>query len=233
MGTDDNLQPLWDKYLECLAEGAHSVDDQTLERVWDAAGGRVSPERTRELLDELFENPSLVVAWTIARKLQIPSEEGESEITDFLEEPKSKRWSKGRAGWLAAAALLVGFAGLALIITLRQPSEPVYRGSPDSIQPLLPDNTELPRSDAALRWQRVPEAKYYNLRILRTNFDVLLFKEGLNGPLFVIPEEELSDIIDGEELLWQVEAVFPDGSRELSALFHVTIQENRPAQEGE
>ena len=80
------------------------------------------------------------------------------------------------------------------------------------------------RERATIEWEPVPGAREYTLRVLGPDFGVILLKEGLEQPVFTIPEGSLTGVEDGGEIRWQVEMLFPDGTKSLSRLFHVTVR---------
>jgi len=218
--TDEELARLREAFLNGSGDGVLPPDAPSAERIWDAAAGRLPPDELRRLLDEVAAHPASAAMWSTARRILEDRDDAEPGA---LHPPSVSR----RSGWklwsLAAAVALVAVGLTAGWRLLRAPGEPTYRGGERSIESLLPDDAALPRDQAVLRWQEAPGARRYNLRLLGADYAVLFVKDGLTTPTFRIPPEALADIRDGDSVLWQVEAVFPDGAGVLSETFRTRI----------
>ena len=53
---------------------------------------------------------------------------------------------------------------------------------------------------------------------------VLLTRRGLREATLTVPPDALRDVAPGTEVLWQVDVVHADGTRERSATFSVTLR---------
>ena len=81
-----------------------------------------------------------------------------------------------------------------------------------------------PRQAAVLRWSPVPGASLYNVQATTEDLQVVASQESLTGTEYRLPAEALSKLPAGSQLLWQVEAVFPDGTRQTSETFFTPLQ---------
>jgi len=218
--TDEELARLREAFLSGSGDGVLPPDAPSAERIWDAAAGRLPPDELRSLLDEVAAHPASARMWSTARRIlegQEHAEPGAFRPPTVSERPGWKLWSLAAALALVAVGLTAGWR------LLRAPAEPNYRGGERSIESLLPDDADLPREQAVLRWQEAPGARRYNVRLLGADYAVLLVKDGLTTPTFRIPPEALAGIRDGDSVLWQVEAVYPDGAGVLSETFRTRI----------
>jgi hypothetical protein len=76
-----------------------------------------------------------------------------------------------------------------------------------------------------LRWSPVPGAESYDVRISTEDLRrLVLTAQSLKTASYAIPESALAGLPPGSKLLWQVDAVFPDGSRRSSATFGVEVR---------
>ncbi|HKY32334.1 MAG TPA: hypothetical protein VJV23_07360 [Candidatus Polarisedimenticolia bacterium] len=178
--------------------------------VWQAAQGELPPGRMEEILDRVVADPELARQWSLARALASPQRR------------PARRPSWPRMLWPAAALALTA-AGLSLWLAARPASREVYRGEPGRIESLLPDGSALRAGSATLRWECRPPAPRYVLRLMTAELEVLLVKEGIVSSSFDLPAAAIEGRRTGEELLWQVEALYDDGTRTLSPTFGAVV----------
>lgn len=216
--ADEELERLREAFLDRAREAAPGIQAPSAEQIWKAAEGRLPADELRRVLDGLFEDPSSAEVWSIARSLL---SEGERESSD-----RTSDAGMGRILWRVAAGFAIVVAVTAAWLTLRPSGKPVYRGGESAIESRLPENAVLPRQEAILRWEPVAGSRRYDLRLFDADYRVLRVVDGLTSPSFRIPPEVLKDIAGGQSILWQVEAVFPDGASVLSETFRVTIADS-------
>jgi hypothetical protein len=100
------------------------------------------------------------------------------------------------------------------------PQEPTYRETPGAaIHSLLAEGQALPRRGAVLRWSPLAGAASYDVRISTDDLTLVDTAQGQKGTEYPIPDSALAALPAGTRLLWQVEAVFADGTRQSSPTF--------------
>lgn len=203
--TDDVPRP------DCLAA----------DTILAAVRGELPPRELRNALDHLASCASCSEDWRLGAEIERqPSEPATSAS------PRSARVIQGRFGsWrpLAAAASLA--AGLLITVGVYRngglsPQPPTYREAGDTaVHSLLAEGQALPRQGAVLRWSAVPGAASYDVRVSTDDLRPVQTAESLTGTEYRIPDASLAALPAGAKLLWQVEAVFPDGTRRTSPTF--------------
>jgi hypothetical protein len=137
---------------------------------------------------------------------------------------ESKAGSAAPWRWLrygAAAAVVVLAVGL---VVQRWPQRdvtaPAFRAtSVHAIRSLLPDGGALPRAAFRLRWTPGPPGTGYAIRVTDETLSPIADAAGLDAPEFQVPEAALGRLAPGASVLWQVQAVFPDGTHVSSDTF--------------
>jgi len=201
------------------AEAAPSDEAPAPEHLWAAVHGRLPRRDTEAVVDAALHDPAATEELRIALALQDALDEEHSAP----ERGVQPRW--GRAPWIAAA---VACAAAALLLLVR-PSPPppevpsdAYRGTGQTLASEV-EASELPAEAFALAWESRPDARY-DLRVSTDAPRLLLRKRGLTAPRYTIPPETFEGLPSGTRILWQVEAVLPDNSRERSATFVVQLR---------
>ena len=131
--------------------------------------------------------------------------------------------------WLPAAAALAAILALVAVVvpwdTVLRPASPGPRsGQHDGIESLVPDGAILPADEFTLRWSPAPEGARYTVRVTDSRLRHVAAGEALVRAEFTVPEEALTGLAAGDIVLWQVEAVLPDGSRVTSRTFSSRLQ---------
>ena len=192
------------------------------ERIWEAVRGELPPAELREALEHVASCEACAEDWRLAAELVRQPAAAEQAPGRVLQ---------GRFGqWrpLAAAAALA--AGLLVAVGIYQtgsfgPQQPTYReAESEGIRSLLPEDQALPRQGAVLRWSPVPGAESYEVRVSTEDLRPVRTAQGLKTASYSIPESALASLPPGTKLLWQVDAVFPDGSRRSSATFSAAVR---------
>jgi hypothetical protein len=193
------------------------------EALWSAVRGELDPQALREVLDHVALCSACAEDWRIAAELN-RQQAGASAVTPG-------RGLQGRfARWrpLAAAAALA--AGLLITVGVWRaevaPPAPTYREvRHEAIRSLLPAGQALPRQDVLLRWSPVPGAASYDVRVTTEDlFQTVASAKGTTAAELHIPASALTALPPGAKLLWQVDAVRPDGTRETSPTFTTPLQ---------
>jgi len=187
-------------------------------RIWSAVRGELAPKEFGRIADHAAACAVCALAWQLA-------ENGSTEIGRPLIKSNSRPW---RAWYGVAAAMLV--AAVALAIQFRESdqapvtSPPEYRAPvEEAVRSELPEGAALPRNDCTLRWSG-PEGATFNIKVADENFQAVYRETGLTGSTFTIPPDALQGLPAGGVIVWQVEAVLPDGTRKLSRTFRMTIE---------
>jgi hypothetical protein len=165
------------------------------------------------LLDHSGSCGACAAAFRLARELA--AEAAPAPAVVHLKE-RGARWAT--VGGLAVAA------SLAVVVFLRaRPVEPTYRGdSAAVVRPLVPDEPQ-PRAALILRWAG-PSGAHYGVTLTTKDLRKLFRASGLERPEVRVPPSALTGVEPGAELIWQVEATFPDGTRSASPAFLLRLQ---------
>lgn len=182
------------------------------EKIWDAVGGTLGPEETRQLVDHFVACPSCATDWRMAMPAGTAAG---AKVVAFRPRRRIAQW----AG-LAAAAAVAAFAFIAVYQWITpDPYEPVYRATDAIIRTLVAEDVALPRKQAVLRWTPAGEDARYSVEVGKTDLTPLASAHDLKETEFVIPPEALGGLDAGTTIVWQVEALLPDGRRIVSEAF--------------
>ena len=228
----DRLKRAWRALADDAPEGSRpgpAVDDDT---VWRVAAGQGSADERRTVLDALAADPAVAESWRLAVELQRqlePSVAG-TRPTASRRRPALRVW----APWVAAASLVLAI-GLGLWTQLEPGGPPVYRdpGAPvgeiGGITNQVSESEAMPRHDAVLRWSFSGVGEdggtevRYTVRVFTSELAPLLVLDDLTSPEARLPGEQLVDLPDPTQLLWQVEAHTADGRVVTSPTFFLEL----------
>jgi hypothetical protein len=183
------------------------------ERLWSAARGERPPAEVRPLVLHLAECGACAEAWRLAREVDAPAP---SPAAATRPRPAGPAWIR----WGALAATVVLAAGAAIALRQRSEPAPEFReGMRGGIRSLVPETQSLPRTRCVLRWSPGPDGTTYNLTVATAGLEKVAEARGLTAASYEVPPRALASLPPGARLLWQVEAVAPDGSRATSATF--------------
>jgi hypothetical protein len=195
------------------------------EMIWEAVRGELPPNQMREVVEHTALCASCAEDWRLAADLNRQEKKAaEADRPANVVYGRFRQWRP-----VAAAAALA--AGIMLVIGLQSDDvmgpgqEPAYREAPRTeLRSLLPEGQALAKQDAVLRWSPLPGAVSYDVQVSTEDLRVVATEEGLTASEIRLPESALAGLQPGTKLLWQVQAVFPDGTRETSATFTTTLQ---------
>jgi hypothetical protein len=128
-----------------------------------------------------------------------------------------------RAWWrpwpvLAAAAAAVLLAVPLVARLQRAASSPEMRAQQaPAIRSLLPESAGVPRARCVLRWSDL--GTRYSVSVLSKDLRPLASADGLERPEYAVPPDALAAVPAGGEIVWAVEARWPDGRRLASPTF--------------
>ena len=210
----------WKEAITALPpEGVDPSHCPDPERIWAAVQGELPPDEFGSLADHAAVCPLCALAWRLGEK-------GSDEVGRPVVETGRRPWRTWYG--LAAAAVLVMAA--ALVMQFRGTgfgpvvSPPEYRAPvEETVLSSLPEGTSLARDACTLRWTG-PEGATFNIRVATAEFEMLFRETGLTGTEFTVPASIIASAPPGAAILWQVEAVLPDGTTQSSKTFRVTLE---------
>jgi hypothetical protein len=202
-----------------IAEGPRG-DCPDSERILKVVLGELSSRQNRAFAAHAVECPACTLGWRIAREY--------ARETSLLAAGSSGRRLAPRL-WLplgaAAAAALVGVAFLALRIQPEAPVPPLLRAAPEeTIEALQGGGQILPREEFVLRWSALPEGSRYSVRVTDARLSHLAASSPQKETEFLVPAAALASLESGAIVLWQVEAILPDGRRVVSGSFATRVK---------
>jgi len=215
--TDDELRDLQCAFAAETGTDRSGEGCPGSEEMWDAVLGRLTPARTYELVDHTASCPACAEAWRLAHRLQ-------RELGSQQAAKRSRRrpWTTLVA---AAAAVVLTVIGFRSLVPGGGAPVPVFREADTAtIRSLLPEDRLLPRENCLLSWSPGPDSTRYDLSVATGGLSVITSIKGLEQTAYQVPPEALADLPNGAKLLWQVEAIRPDGSRVTSQTFVSHLQ---------
>ncbi len=188
------------------------------EEIWDAVHGKLSRERTREIIDLVVTNPAVAEVWRLASRLG--ADGAEPAVGSVL-----RGRSRGPR-WLAvAAALLLGVVGLWQLKIQTTPVATTRERASAAIQSLLANDERLPRADFQLRWTTESAGARYDVRVLTETLEPVAEAFDLTTGEFRVDPTHLIRLDDGSRLLWQVVEYRMTGEQTYSETFSVILAE--------
>lgn len=195
------------------------------ETIWEAVRGELPSGQVREVVEHTATCAACAEDWRLAADLNRQEQKAaEADRPANVVYGRFRQWRP-----LAAAAALA--AGIMLVIGLQSDDvmgpgqEPAYREAPRAeLRSLLPEGQPLAKQEAVLRWSPLPGAASYDVQVSTEDLRVVATEEGLTSTRLRLPGSALAGLQPGTKLLWQVQAVFPDGTRETSPTFTTTLE---------
>jgi hypothetical protein len=192
----------------------------TPETLWSAVRGELPAQQMGEVLDHVAACAACAEDWRLAAEINRQEERAAAAPGKVI---------PGRFGqWrplAAAAALAAGLLIAVGVYRTQQPAQPpIYRGPHPGVSSLLPQGQALPREAAVLRWSQVAGAVSYDVQVSTEDLRPVATAKGQTGTEYRIPPGALAGLPPGAKLLWQVDAVRPDGTHETSPTFTTTVR---------
>lgn len=194
------------------------------EKIWAAVRGESPADEVRTIVEHTAVCAACAEDWRLA--VDFDRESSAAATTRPLAPVV-----RGRFGnWRPVAAAVAMAAALAIVVGIRtdlsRPAEePGYREAQRAtIHSMVPGNRPLPRRDAVLRWTPISGAVAYDLTVSTEGLKVITEAQGLRATAYRIPENSLAGLPPGAKILWRVEAVLRDGSRDSSPTFTTPLQ---------
>jgi hypothetical protein len=192
------------------------------ETLWAGVRGELQPEQMREVLDHTAFCASCAEDWRLAAEIEREASRTATAAPGKVIVGRFGQWRP-----LAAAAAIA--AGLLIAVGVYQsgvgPQESTYRNVEQTeVRSLLPEGQALSRQNSVLRWTPVPGATSYDVQVSTEDLQVVATAQGQTATEYRVPEGNLAGFAPGTKLLWQVDAVFPDGSRQSSPTFTTPLK---------
>lgn len=195
---------------------------------WAAAAGELPFERVRALVDHGASCAHCAEAWRIladVRRSAAGSGAAESDpLMRSLVGGAAARPPLRTRTLLPLA--LSALAAVAVWIVLRPPPvrpPPVERGNGNGNAVRAESPEVQPAQDAVLRWSEVPGASSYNVTVLTPDLVVVHQAVGVSGRELRLPEG-VRQRAAGGGLLWNVDALMPDGRTVASPTFELRLR---------
>lgn len=191
-------------------------------KFWEAIRGEASSDDVERLVEHTIGCAACAEDWRLARHLV--AETGMRDVVvSRAESDRQLPWMWSRWGILLASAATV-FVAIGLVGYFRPhsagPTPPAYReASSRSIESLLPDNATVSRTRCVLRWSPGPAGSRYDVRVATDDLTLVESARNLEKTEHQVPAEALAAFPAGMRLVWQVEAILPDGARLRSPAF--------------
>jgi hypothetical protein len=205
------------------------TDDQdcpSADDYWAAAAGELPFERVRVLVDHGATCARCAEAWRILADVRRAAG-ADAEVSEPARQIPSlvgRAPTPLRTRTLLPLALSA-MAAVGLWVVFRPPAvrpPPVERGNGNALTVRAESPEVQPARDAVLRWSEVPGATSYNVTVLTPDLVVVQQAVGVSGREFRLPEA-VRQRAAGGGLLWNVDAVLPDGRTVASPTFEVRL----------
>jgi hypothetical protein len=188
---------------------------------WAAAAGELPFEQVRALVDHGAGCARCAEAWRILADVR--REAGEA-VTAPARPPALPRAAPRRGRALVPLAVSA-LAAVGLWVVLRPPPPrpaPVERGNGATVTVRSESPAVQPAGDAVLRWSEVPGATSYNVTVLTPELVVVHQAVGVAAHELRLPQG-VGQRAAGGGLLWNVDAVLPDGRTVASPTFELHL----------
>jgi anti-sigma factor RsiW len=193
------------------------------ETLWAAVRGELPPHEMREVVDHTARCEACAEDWRLAVEVDRQGTPQTQTVPGKVIVGRFGQWRPLFAAAALAAGLLVA-VGVYREAIVPTPA-PTYReGESAQVRSLLPAGQALPRQGAVLRWTPLAGAASYDVSVSTEDLRQLASAQGQTAAEYRLPEAALTGLPAGTKLLWQVEAVFPDGHRVTSATFTTPLQ---------
>jgi hypothetical protein len=188
----------------------------TAETLWSAVRGELPAEQMREVVDHVAACAACAEDWRLAAELN-RQEERAAAVPGKVIQGRFGQWRPLAAAAALAAGLLIAVG----VYHVNQPArEPAYREAQHAgIRSLLPQGQALSREATVLRWSPLAGAVSYDVQVSTEDLRILTTARGLTATEYRVPESALAGLPSASRLLWQVDAVRPDGTHENSQTF--------------
>ncbi len=215
--------------LRAAVQQTDAADCPPADAYWAAATGELSFERVRALVDHGARCAQCAEAWRILADVRRAA----SEPRPLSDDPpafrplvggmRARPRLRGRS-FLPMALSAVAVVGLWLAFRPAPPrAPPVERGTVGGPTLHAESPSVQPAAEAVLRWSEVPGASSYNVTVLTPDLVVVHQAVGVSGRELKLPGN-VAQRSPGGGLLWNVDAVLPDGRTVASPTFELQLK---------
>jgi len=194
---------------------------------WAATAGELPLERVQALVDHGARCAQCAEAWRILAEVRQAATEPAADDPPPVHPPTPRDAPRRRPPLrsLLPLALPALAAAVGFWLTLRPPPPrppPVERGNAGATVRAESPGVQ-PARDAVLRWSDVPGAASYNVTVLTPDLTVVHQALALSARELRLPEA-VTRRAAGGGLLWNVDAVLPDGRTVASPTFDLHLE---------
>ena len=218
-----NAGDLRERFMEAAGMADSGQGCPSSGEIWDAVSGEYHDAGFPAILDHTAACPACASTWRLARDLGAHAPAADSVGADAASRAAGwRRWGVRAAAVAAAIVALV----MAAELYRQPPPEPVFR-TPELpvIRSLTAENSPLPRDGVILRWSAVGmEGTRYSIRVLDQDLRLLSSARHLEQAEYRPPAAALAGLPSGATVLWQIEAILPDGRKQTSDTFLFRIE---------
>lgn len=193
---------------------------------WAAVAGELPFEQVQALVDHGARCAACAEAWRILAEVRRAAAEprAEDRASPLPPTPVVPRRRSPVRALLPLALSALAAAAVWGVVRPAPPGPPsVERGSGASPRVRAESPGLQPAREAVLRWSEVPGARSYNVTVLTQNLTVVHQATGLSARELRLPEA-VGQSAAGGELLWNVDAVLPDGRTVASPTFEIRLK---------
>ena len=217
-GTSDDLRAA---FASLSTSAAGGPECPSADAIWDAVTGAAPSAQASAIVEHTSRCFACAEAWRLARELGARPIAGPGAL------PAGRGFlGAGPGRWTALAAMAVLAAGLGVFVALRRAAPPIVMraGEEVAIRSLVPESTPLSREGCILRWSEPAAGARYTVRVGTEDLSPVAFVDRLEQAEYAIPAKDLEEIPPGSVIVWQVEAVLPDGRRVASPGFRNQLE---------
>jgi hypothetical protein len=206
-----------------------AADCPPADAYWAAAAGQLPFERVRALVDHGARCAQCAEAWRILADVRGAAAEADPVAHH---PPATRPLVRGRVApprlrrraFLPVALSAVAAVGLWAVFRPPPPRPPaVERGNAARPTVHAESPPVQPAGDAVLRWSEVPGASSYNVTVFTPDLVVVHQAVGVSGRELKLPGG-VGQRAPGGGLLWNVDAVLPDGRTVASPTFELQLK---------
>jgi hypothetical protein len=218
---NDELDRLRRAFTTVDATGTSEEPAVETERIWRAVRGEVPTARIEEMVDIASRSPETAAAWRLAAELSHEYDAANDAVVVPIRRRRPIRWAIGLA---AAAVVVIGLA-LPLFRSFSPDPTPAYRTTNEiEITSDLQPDQGLPRDAFELRWSSTGVGSLYEIVLTDAHLMVLDRASFLEESTYVVPAAALSDLAEGAEVWWKIDATRPDGTQTSSPTFVTLVK---------